>query len=186
MRQQGAYIVDIATQIGCSERTVRRYLKYPEPPARKTRHKMAEMDYIDMRLAENVWNGEVIWRKSKRWVIPVAVPCCFASSGRHRSSASRRNTVCSSGCWTVDMKKRASCWRPIKGSPTGGEMFGDNVLAKYSPNALSVIIWRYAPALSGWLVKQSASHAQLRSTKKWSERLSKNTCSTNWMHHRIH
>ncbi len=39
MRQQGAYIVDIATQIGCSERTVRRYLKYPEPPARKTRHK---------------------------------------------------------------------------------------------------------------------------------------------------
>ncbi|SIX00011.1 prophage protein [Shigella sonnei] len=41
MRQQGAYIVDIATQIGCSERTVRRYLKYPEPPARKTpRHKM--------------------------------------------------------------------------------------------------------------------------------------------------
>ncbi len=39
MRQQGAYIVDIATQIGCSERTVRRYLKYPEPPARKTGHK---------------------------------------------------------------------------------------------------------------------------------------------------
>ncbi len=64
MRQQGAYIVDIATQVGCSERTVRRYLKYPEPPARKTRHKMAKlkpfMDYIDMRLAENVWNGEVI------------------------------------------------------------------------------------------------------------------------------
>lgn len=54
MRKQGAYIVDIATQVGCSERTVRRYLKYPEPPARKTRHKMAKlkpfMDYIDMRL----------------------------------------------------------------------------------------------------------------------------------------
>ena len=33
--------------------------------------------------------------------------------------------------------------------------------------------------------KQSASHAQLRSTKKWSERLSKNTCSTNWMHYQI-
>ncbi|EOR0221690.1 ATP-binding protein, partial [Escherichia coli] len=65
MRQQGAYIVDIATQIGCSERTVRRYLKYPEPPARKTRHKMAEMDYIDMRLAENVWNGEVILAEIK-------------------------------------------------------------------------------------------------------------------------
>jgi transposase len=49
MRKQGAYIIDIATQVGCSERTVRRYLKYPEPPARKTRHKMAKlkplMDY---------------------------------------------------------------------------------------------------------------------------------------------
>ncbi|OCC87913.1 hypothetical protein AWZ97_22415, partial [Shigella sonnei] len=65
MRQQGAYIVDIATQIGCSERTVRRYLKYPEPPARKTRHKMVKLkpflDYIDVRLAEYVWNSEVIF-----------------------------------------------------------------------------------------------------------------------------
>ncbi|OCD11606.1 transposase [Shigella sonnei] len=69
MRQQGAYIVDIATQIGCSERTVRRYLKYPEPPARKTRHKMVKlkpfMDYIDMRPPENVWNREVIFKESK-------------------------------------------------------------------------------------------------------------------------
>src|SRR5699024_9466934 len=69
MRQQGAYIVDIAAQIGCSERTVRRYLKYPEPPARKTRHKMVKlkpfMDYIDMRLAENVWNSEVIFAEFK-------------------------------------------------------------------------------------------------------------------------
>jgi hypothetical protein len=64
MRKQGAYIVDIAPQVGCSERTVRQYLKYPEPPARKTRHKMAKlklfMDYIDTRLAEDVWNGEVM------------------------------------------------------------------------------------------------------------------------------
>lgn len=69
MRKQGAYIIDIATQVGCSERTVRRYLKYPEPPARKTRHKMAKlkpfMDYIDTRLAENVWNGEVILAEIK-------------------------------------------------------------------------------------------------------------------------
>ncbi|HHD8984052.1 TPA: hypothetical protein ACOX9D_004858, partial [Escherichia coli] len=51
MRQQGAYIVDIATQVGCSERTVRRYLKYPEPPARKTRHKMAKLKpFIDRNL----------------------------------------------------------------------------------------------------------------------------------------
>lgn len=40
MRHQGAYIVDIATQIGCSERTVRRYLRYPSPPARKARLRM--------------------------------------------------------------------------------------------------------------------------------------------------
>lgn len=69
MRQQGAYIVDIATQVGCSERTVRRYLKHPEPPARKTRYKMVKlkpfMDYIDMRLAENVWNSEVILAEIK-------------------------------------------------------------------------------------------------------------------------
>jgi transposase len=69
MRKQGAYIVDIATQVGCSERTVRRYLKYPEPPARNTRHKMVKlkpfMDYIDTRLAENVWNGEVILTEIK-------------------------------------------------------------------------------------------------------------------------
>ncbi len=39
MRQQGAYIVDIATQIGCSERTVRRSSntlnRQPEKPATK-------------------------------------------------------------------------------------------------------------------------------------------------------
>lgn len=83
MRQQGAYIVDIATQIGCSERTVRRYLKYPEPPARKTRHKMVKlkpfMDYIDMRLAENVWNSEVIFAEIK-WAIRADVPCCVTTS----------------------------------------------------------------------------------------------------------
>jgi len=69
MRKQGAYIIDIATQVGCSERTVRRHLKYPEPPTRKTRHKMTKlkplMDYIDTRLAENVWNGEVILTEIK-------------------------------------------------------------------------------------------------------------------------
>ncbi len=69
MRQQGAYIVDIAIQIGCSEQTVRRYLKYPEPPARKTRNKMVKLkpfiDYINMRLAENDWNSEVIFAEIK-------------------------------------------------------------------------------------------------------------------------
>lgn len=69
MHKQGASIIGIATQVGCSERTVRRYLKYPEPPARKTRHKMAKlkpfMDYIDTHLAENIWNGEVILAEIK-------------------------------------------------------------------------------------------------------------------------
>ncbi|CAK0680315.1 IS21-like element IS21 family transposase (plasmid) [Escherichia coli] len=84
MRQQGAYIVDIAAQIGCSERTVRRYLKYPEPPARKTRHKMVKlkpfMDYIDMRLAENVWNSEVIFAEIKAMGYTADVPCCVTTS----------------------------------------------------------------------------------------------------------
>ena len=51
---QSSCIVVIATLAGCSERTFRRYLKYPEPPARKTRHKIVKlkpfMDYINMRL----------------------------------------------------------------------------------------------------------------------------------------
>lgn len=69
MCKQGAYIVYFATQVGCSERTVRRYLKYSEPPARKTRHKMVKlkpfMDYIDIRLAENVWNSDIILAEIK-------------------------------------------------------------------------------------------------------------------------
>lgn len=97
MRKQGAYIIDIATQGGCSERTVRRYLKYPEPPARKTRHKMAKlkpfMDYIDTRLAENVWNGEVILAEIKamgytggRSIGACQGSCRFVDSCRQRFS----------------------------------------------------------------------------------------------------
>ncbi len=68
MRQQGAYIVDIATQVGCSERTVRRYLNNPELRQKNTPQNgqlKPFMDYIDMRLAENVWNGEVILAEIK-------------------------------------------------------------------------------------------------------------------------
>ena len=42
MRQQGAYIVDIAAQIGCSERTVRRYLKYFRQTERRCLSRMPE------------------------------------------------------------------------------------------------------------------------------------------------
>ncbi len=84
MRQQGAYIVDIATQIGCSERTVRRYLKYPEPPARKTRHKMVKlkpfMDYIDMRRQRMSGIVRLSLRRLRQWVIRADVPCCVTTS----------------------------------------------------------------------------------------------------------
>ncbi len=33
------------------------------------------MDYIDMRLAENVWNSEVIFAEIKAMVIRADVPC---------------------------------------------------------------------------------------------------------------
>ncbi len=46
MRQQGAYIVDIATQIGCSERTVRRDPNNLNRSARKTRHKMVKLETV--------------------------------------------------------------------------------------------------------------------------------------------
>ncbi len=82
--QQGAYIVDIAAQIGCSERTVRRYLKYPEPPARKTRHKMVKlkpfMDYIDMRPQRMSGIARLSSRRLRQWVIRADVPCCVTTS----------------------------------------------------------------------------------------------------------
>ena len=84
MRQQGAYIVDIAAQIGCSERTVRRYLKYPEPPARKTRHKMVKlkpfMDYIDMAWQRMSGIARLSSRRLRQWAIRADVPCCVTTS----------------------------------------------------------------------------------------------------------
>lgn len=39
IKQMGErYIIDIARQVDCSEKTVMRRLKYPEPLARKIRH----------------------------------------------------------------------------------------------------------------------------------------------------
>lgn len=63
MRAQGAYLTDIAAYIGCSGKTVRRYLRSDEPPAPR-RRRMVKLEpffnYVDMRLADNVWNAEVI------------------------------------------------------------------------------------------------------------------------------
>lgn len=69
MRKHGLYSIAITAQAGSSERTVRRYREYAEPPTKKTRHKMAKlkpfMDYIDTRLAKYVWNGEAILAEIK-------------------------------------------------------------------------------------------------------------------------
>lgn len=72
-----ASIIDIATQVGCSEHTVRRYLKYPDPPARKTRHKIAVHGPISTRAWRKMSGmARSSSQKLKRWVTPVGVPCC--------------------------------------------------------------------------------------------------------------
>ncbi len=97
MRQQGAYIVDIATQVGCSERTVRRYLNTRTSGQKNTPQngQTQAVHGLYRRLAENVWNGEVILRKSKRWVIPVAVPCCVTTSSPNVRCGHRRKRFAS-------------------------------------------------------------------------------------------
>ena len=70
LRQQGAHLVDIAHQIGCSERTVRRYLALPAPKTGRPRQpKPSKLDpfkaFIDQQLADNVWNAEVIIQQIK-------------------------------------------------------------------------------------------------------------------------
>jgi transposase len=59
--------VDIAHQIGCSERTVRRHLTREEAPTgRPARPRGSKLDpykpIIDQLLADNVWNAEVIFQ----------------------------------------------------------------------------------------------------------------------------
>ncbi|QFS86444.1 Integrase core domain protein [Marinobacter sp. THAF39] len=68
LRTQGAHIVDIAHRIGCSERTVRRYLALPAPPTGKPKtRRPSKLDpfkpYIDEQLADEVWNAEVIFQQ---------------------------------------------------------------------------------------------------------------------------
>ncbi|EGY29540.1 Transposase [Candidatus Regiella insecticola 5.15] len=68
LRKEGVFIVDIAHQIGCSEKTVRRHIDYAAPAAAKRRQKyVAKLepfkDYIDSRLSEQVWNTAVIFEE---------------------------------------------------------------------------------------------------------------------------
>ncbi len=64
MRQQGAYTVNMPAQVGLSADRQERYLKYPEPAGQKHTTEYGKLEAVhglsDMRLAENVWNGEVI------------------------------------------------------------------------------------------------------------------------------
>lgn len=73
LRAQGAHIVDIAHRIGCSERTVRRYLALPAPPKGKPKtRRPSKLDpfkpYIDEQLADEVWNAEVIFQQLRERV----------------------------------------------------------------------------------------------------------------------
>lgn len=67
LRRQGCHIVDIAHQIGCSERTVRRQLALPAPCSGKRKvTRPGKLDpfkaIIDQQLEQNVWNAEVIYQ----------------------------------------------------------------------------------------------------------------------------
>ena len=67
LHQRGAHLVDIAHQIGCCERTVRRHLAREEAPTgRPTKLRASKLDpfkpVIDQLLADNVWNAEVIFQ----------------------------------------------------------------------------------------------------------------------------
>lgn len=67
LHQRGAHLVDIAHQIGCCERTVRRHLALPAPPTGRPRQaRPSKLDpfkaMIDQLLADNVWNAEVIFQ----------------------------------------------------------------------------------------------------------------------------
>lgn len=67
-RKDGMYIKDIAAQMGCSERTVRRILRRGGPATgRRCGGRASKLDpfkaHVDQRLAEGVWNAEVILRE---------------------------------------------------------------------------------------------------------------------------
>ena len=58
--------------------------------------------------------------------------------------------------WHCLHPSTSACWPAMTGAAMAGRCRRISIWpAKYSPNALSVIIWRYAPALSGWLVKNN-------------------------------
>lgn len=68
MKEQGAHLVDIANKVGCSERTVRRYLALPAPnTGRRKVPRTSKLDpfrsIIDQYIQQDIWNAEVIFQK---------------------------------------------------------------------------------------------------------------------------
>lgn len=63
LARDGVFQAEIAHQMGCSTRTVRRQLLLPAPQSR-ARQKRSKLDsykpFIDARLSDGVWNAEVI------------------------------------------------------------------------------------------------------------------------------
>ncbi|MBK1736105.1 IS21 family transposase [Halorhodospira abdelmalekii] len=66
-REQGLYIKDIAAQIGCSERTVRRIIQRGPAKGKRPRARGGKLDpykpLIDQYLQEQIWNCQVILRR---------------------------------------------------------------------------------------------------------------------------
>ena len=91
MRQQGAYIVDIATQVVCSERTVIRYLNL-QPEKRATKWPNSSCSWAISTCVRLRTSGTArsSWYKSKRWVKSVVVPCCVTTSSPNVRCSRRR------------------------------------------------------------------------------------------------
>lgn len=66
LTKDGVFQAEIAHQLGCSTRTIRRQLALPAPHPR-TRQKPSKLDryksFIDARLNEDVWNASVIFQE---------------------------------------------------------------------------------------------------------------------------
>jgi len=63
LRAQGAHTVDIAHCIGCSDRTVCRYLALPAPPTGKPKSRRPiSKPFIDQQLAWDAWSAEEVFQ----------------------------------------------------------------------------------------------------------------------------
>jgi transposase len=71
LREKGVRIVDIADELRCSERTVRRKLQQDKPSTGRRKPRGSKLDRYKtdintMLYAENIWNAEVIFRRLKQ------------------------------------------------------------------------------------------------------------------------